>query len=86
MGQIPRQPDHNVLRQALFLPSSFHLIDVQRQRKRGRPRATWATEVFKHCVAAASGQEVLPQLWLNTAAAEQSWRAAVQSYCQTNAV
>ena len=34
----------------------FVVIGCQCPRKRGPPRATWATEVFKHGVAVANSQ------------------------------
>jgi hypothetical protein len=81
MTSIARKPDDDVLRECLFQPSSFQLKQFPGKRKRGRPRACWATEVFKHAVAVAGSQDSLAVFWQNTAAARAAWRTAVQQYC-----
>jgi len=81
MASIARKPDDDVLRECLFEPSSFQLKQFSGKRKRGRLRACWANEVFKHAAAIAGSPDSLGVSWQNTAVAQAAWQRAVQQYC-----
>ena len=81
MAKVAIQPDLDILRSAVFKPSSFALIDDTFERARGRPRACWPREVYKHCVAAVGNVNLLSSFWQTTAAAQKAWIALVKQYC-----
>ena len=49
MRKLALKTDDDLMRGSLFCPSTFELKRHTGRRGRGRPRATCATEVFKHC-------------------------------------
>jgi hypothetical protein len=83
MANIARKSDDDVLRSILFENSTCHLKQLAGKRRRGRPRAVWASEVFKHALLVAGSHEALDAYWQNTVVAHSIWQAAVQQYCSS---
>ena len=80
MGKVSRLPDTDATRQNVFSPFSTDLARLVGKRKRGRPRAVWATEVHKHCLKAAGSKTNLEEYWKRTASARHSWQAVTKNY------
>ena len=80
MGIVARLQDTDATRQSLLSPFSTELVQLVGKRKRGRPRAVWATEVHKHRLKAAGSKQYLEEYWKRTAAARHSWQALIKKY------
>ena len=78
MGHIARQKNENALRQVVFKPDSFELMSLRGKRRKGRPRQSWAGQVFAHALLAAGGRAQLERIWRSTYGA---WQTCVSSYC-----
>ena len=81
MARIAQLPDDDVVRESVFLPSSFELKRPGGPRKRGRPRMCWANEVHKQAVLAAGGADRLQQLWQTSPQARTAWQESVMRHC-----
>ena len=78
MTNISRLPSSSMVRRAVFEPGSTALRKPIHKRKRGRPCATWNSEVYKHCVAAAGSTHGFQDAWREA----HYWKLQVKEYCR----
>jgi hypothetical protein len=83
LGDIARKPSGNVLRDCVFKPHSFQLCAPAGPRRRGRPRTTWARELFGIAIGFAGSEEALANMWADTPGAKASWQSAVHTHCNS---
>ena len=81
MGRIARRPDEDVLRRSIFADGTFLPTSSTSNRKRGRPRATWAAEVHKRALEAAGNESALVSFWQATKTAAAAWKRRVTEHC-----
>ena len=81
MGRIARRPDEDVLRRSIFADGTFLPTSPTSNRKRGRPRATWAAEVHKRALEAAGNESALVSFWQATKTAAAAWKRRVTEHC-----
>ena len=75
-GNIYRRPSHDVLRQAIFEEHSVVLQVHAKNRRRGRPKLAWATEVEKMALQVTSDT-------LSTSMADAAcWKKNAQKFCR----
>ena len=73
-GKIARMPDNAVMRKCVFKPQSIDLI-VNHDRKQGRPRNAWATELHKQSLlicADSSLENIIMQ--------KEKWQHSIKSH------
>ncbi|CAE8581222.1 unnamed protein product [Polarella glacialis] len=81
IGDLASRPDSDILRHSVFFSEgSLQLRGPSGPGGRGRPRSTWAGEVFKHAITAAGNFDSLSRLWLGTPAAKSAWQALVRQF------
>jgi len=68
-------PNHSVVRQSVFEDDSVNLL-CERDRRRGRPRNTWGSEVHKVACVVAADQDLESLL-----ADKMQWELAVKRFC-----
>ena len=79
--KVAQQPETSLLRQVAFEPESLECRHWGTNRRRGRPRRQWLSEVRRHAISAAGGSEQL--LTLKVVNSPPSvWREAVNVYCK----
>ena len=77
-GKVFRRPTHDLLRKAIFQPTSDELRINGTKRRRGRPKLSWAVEVRKVAM------QISPiQLGQNMGNAIK-WKQSVRRYCRVN--
>jgi len=81
LGQIARKHSPDPVRDAVFEPGSYCLRRCTEKRRRGRPRCTWAAEVWKHAQHMAGDMETLHELLGGSAAAVLEWKKKAHDYC-----
>ena len=81
MGRIARLSCDNILRRSVFIEDTCLPRVGVSNRRRGRPRSTWAAEVYKHAVRAAGSEADLAKYWQDSAAAVAGWKHRVSEYC-----
>jgi hypothetical protein len=74
LGRTARLPAHSPIRKAIFVGNTLELRSSPGKRRVGRPRQTWADEVFKRAVQIAGTRGALDTLLLDEAA----WRTTVR--------
>ena len=79
LAHIAQKPDEDPARSVMFKASSCILQDRTYQRRRGRPRMTWISEVYKHALRIADNPANLHNLCQKPM--QSSWKRAVQQYC-----
>jgi len=77
-GALARRPHNDVVRGLLLVPGTCKLIEVT-DKRRGRPRATWASHVYPHACGAA-GAQALQQATRD----KDEWSRSVHRYCQSS--
>ena len=82
LAQVARKGDDDPLRSIVLKPSSVELRDLPAKRKRGRPRLTWASEVYKHAVKVCQTSHFpINDIRRNDPLSAQAWKRAAQHYC-----
>ena len=75
-GKVLRRPTHDPVRKAIFQPTSDEIGINTTNRKRGRPKLSWAVEVRKVAM------QISPiQLGENMGHAK-NWKRSVRSFCR----
>ena len=82
LGDIARKPSGNVLRDTIFQPLSFDLVQPSGPRRRGRPRNTWAGKLYSEAITAAGGKQCLINVWSQTPNAKSAWHKVVTEHCK----
>ena len=80
IADIARKPASHPLRDSVFEPGTYKLKSFEGSRKRGRPRATWAEQVWSTAVQISGNEDSLAALWADTPAARKAWASIVSSY------
>lgn len=75
-GHVARLPDSNLVRQAVFQPSSARPRAGTQPRRVGRPRLEWCTEVHRHASRAAETEGPLLEMMQDRA----RWRPIIDQY------
>jgi len=75
-GRVARQRDDEMMRSATFCPGSLRPAVDMFERKIGRPRLDWTSEVGKLALQAAGGMQQLQK----KLADEREWRSVVESF------
>ena len=81
LGSIAARPSGNVLRNMIFQPDSTKLVPLTGPRRKGRPRASWATQLRRTAVQVAGTEDRLTVLW--APAAKAAWKQSVKQYCKS---
>ena len=73
-GKVARMPNHCVVRESIFEHDS---VDIKQSgnRRRGRPRNTWANELRKYAAAIAQDADLYTAIM-----PKESWEAAVKDF------
>ena len=79
-GKIFRKPSDDVVRQSIFEVNSDQLVMYSKQRRRGRPKLSWAIELRKVAIQISGGSERLPGVMGNPCA----WESAMKYWCRVN--
>ena len=80
-GRIASLDYHNCVREMIFEPNdSFTLRSSSFQRKQGRPRLSWASEVFKIAIQVSSSIHHLQSLLRSHTHSPREWLAAIGFY------
>ena len=78
-GELARRSDDDPVRACVFVPGGVAPRLLQ-NLKRGRPRKSWCSEVYREAVKVAGSSESMCELLGSTARAKRKWRAAVNQY------
>ena len=78
-GQLARRSDSCPVRQLVFASGGLTLKDETLKRKQGRPKQTWASEIYRIASQMSGSQRQLE----STIANEQAWKEAVRSHCRS---
>ena len=78
LGRIAMS-EGGVLRDVVFEPGTFNLLTPSARRV-GRPRLSWAKEVYKHACTAAGGTDALREVWEDPT--EKTWIKTIKEYCK----
>ena len=84
LGDVARMPSGSVIRDTIFQPNSFKLVKANRPRRRGRPRNTWAGQLFNEAISIAGREQCLSTGWSRTPSAKYLWRKLVTERCKTS--
>ena len=79
-GDISRKPSGDVVRDGVFQTEGLKLNRPLGRRRKGRPRDTWINMVHSAAITLAGTEQNLKVL-VGTA---QTWRKAVNKYCETS--
>ena len=77
LARIAQLPSEDVMRKCVFRNGSFQLT-LSSARRRGRPRHTWATEVYRLALDVPGSTPNLIDIWQQPSIV---WRRCVQTYC-----
>ena len=75
-GKVSRLPDGNPMRDATFCPGSLRSSCDRYVRRVGRPRLEWASELYKHAIAATGSEPRMRELMSDA----KTWRHYVCAY------
>ena len=78
LGHIAQLPSEDVMRKCVFRDGSFQLTLSASARRRGRPRHTWDTKVYRLALDVAGSTQNLINIWQQPSIV---WRRCVQTYC-----
>ena len=76
-GKIARLSYNHPIRNLVFEKNSLDIRSVQFKRRRGRPRANWTSEIYRHAIKISSDQ-VFEDLIQD----ELRWKTAIRQYCR----
>ena len=77
-GKIARLPDNAPARQITFQSASLKLHNFDMMRRRGRPRANWVSEIYKHAEVIAGNEDRLYQIIFD----KEIWKQHIREYCR----
>ena len=81
-GTIARRPAGDAVRDLIFEHGTLDLRISAFQRRRGRPRTSWAKYVWDQAVLAAGSRDNLHGILQDTILARKAWGKAVTQHCK----
>ena len=84
-GRIASLDYHNCVRDLIFeADDSFTLKEISFPRRQGRPRLSWASEIFKIALQVSGSTPNLQSLLYSYAQSPREWHTIIDAYIYSN--